>query len=76
MANAMPDGRDKMRHQGENDDGRTAVTTSEQYSGCLPGGTAGEALGASLEFISCPAIHSRFDPEGITDYAPVYGGLG
>ncbi|GAB2794594.1 hypothetical protein GCM10027040_21070 [Halomonas shantousis] len=34
------------------------------------------ALGASVEFLSRAEILVRFGSEGITDYAPIYGGLG
>jgi hypothetical protein len=36
----------------------------------------GDALGAPVEFMSRAAILRQFGPDGITDYAPAYGGLG
>lgn len=36
----------------------------------------GDALGAPVEFMTREQIVRRFGPNGITDYAPAYGGLG
>ena len=36
----------------------------------------GDALGAAVEFLTLADIHKRFGPEGIQDYAPVYGRKG
>src|SRR4051794_25508275 len=44
--------------------------------GCLLGGAIGDALGAPIEFDSLAEIRSRFGPDGLSDYAPAYGGLG
>lgn len=44
--------------------------------GCLLGGAAGDALGASVEFIDRAEILRRFGPTGIRQYAPAYGGIG
>lgn len=50
--------------------------TRGRFRGCLLGGAVGDALGASVEFLSRAEILGRFGSEGITDYAPIYGGLG
>ncbi len=47
-----------------------------RFRGCLLAGAAGDALGASVEFMSAAEIRRRFGPAGITRYAPAYGGLG
>lgn len=46
------------------------------FRGCLLGGAVGDALGASVEFMKRAEILQKFGPEGITNYAPAYGGLG
>jgi len=48
----------------------------DRFRGCLLGGAVGDALGASVEFMKRSEILRRFGPEGITEYAPAYGGLG
>jgi len=48
----------------------------DRYTACLLDGAVGDALGAAVEFMSRAEILSRFGPEGITDYAPAYGGTG
>jgi len=48
----------------------------ERYTGCLLGGAVGDALGAPVEFMKREVILDRFGPEGITTYAPAYGGIG
>lgn len=48
----------------------------ERFTGCLLGGAVGDALGAPVEFMSRQRIHQQFGPQGITDYAPAFGGLG
>lgn len=48
----------------------------ERFSGCLLGGAVGDALGAPVEFMKRATILRRFGPEGITEFAPAYGGLG
>jgi ADP-ribosylglycohydrolase len=48
----------------------------DKFLGCLLGGAVGDALGAPVEFISRADILRRFGPDGITGYAPAYGGLG
>jgi len=51
-------------------------TVQGRFLGCLLGGAAGDALGAPVEFMTRAEILSRFGPNGITQYAPAYGGLG
>jgi ADP-ribosylglycohydrolase len=51
-------------------------TVQGRFLGCLLGGAVGDALGASVEFMTRAEILRRFGPEGITQYAPAYGGLG
>jgi ADP-ribosylglycohydrolase len=53
-----------------------AVAPRDRFLGCLLGGAVGDALGAAVEFKSRAAILETFGPDGITDYAPIYGGLG
>ncbi len=48
----------------------------ERFHGCLLGGAVGDALGAPVEFMKRTEILQRFGPDGITVYAPAYGGLG
>lgn len=48
----------------------------KRFTGCLLGGAVGDALGAPVEFMSRQQILERFGPDGITEYAAVYGGLG
>ena len=47
-----------------------------RFRGCLLGGAVGDALGAAVEFMPRSAILRQFGDAGITDYAPIYGGLG
>jgi ADP-ribosylglycohydrolase/5-methylcytosine-specific restriction endonuclease McrBC regulatory subunit McrC len=51
-------------------------TIKERFLGCLLGGAVGDALGAPVEFMKREDILQRFGPDGITTYAPAYGGLG
>lgn len=51
-------------------------TVRGRFLGCLPGGAVGDALGAPVEFMSLAEILKQFGPGGITNYAPVYGGIG
>jgi len=44
--------------------------------GCMLGGAVGDALGAPVEFSTRNEILRQFGPDGITAYAPAYGGLG
>lgn len=55
---------------------RTSPERRERYLGCLLGGAVGDALGAPVEFISRAQMLKNFGPEGITRYAPAYGGIG
>lgn len=48
----------------------------DRFVACLLGGAVGDALGAPVEFLSRDEILEEFGPDGITDYAPAYGGLG
>jgi ADP-ribosyl-[dinitrogen reductase] hydrolase len=48
----------------------------ERFTGCLLGGAVGDALGAPVEFMSRQRIHQQFGPQGISEYAPAFGGLG
>ncbi len=48
----------------------------DRFIGCLVGGAVGDALGAPVEFLKRPQILRQFGPEGITQYAPAYGGVG
>ena len=52
------------------------VRVRSRFQGCLLGGAVGDALGAPVEFMKRDAILRRFSAEGITAYAPAYGGLG
>lgn len=52
------------------------MDTQQRFLGCLLGGAVGDALGAPIEFLSREQILQRFGPEGVTCYAPAYGGLG
>lgn len=53
---------------------RNALRT--RFRSCLLGGAVGDALGAPVEFLSRRAILQQFGPDGITDYAPAWGGIG
>jgi len=48
----------------------------DRFLGCLLGGAVGDALGAPVEFMTREEILTRFGPDGITDYAPAFGGIG
>jgi ADP-ribosylglycohydrolase len=50
--------------------------SSEHYSGCMLGGAIGDALGASVEFLSIRQIREKFGPEGITHYVEHPDGSG
>lgn len=54
----------------------SARVPRERFLGCLLGGAVGDALGAAVEFDRRSQILETFGPEGITEYAPIYGGLG
>lgn len=51
-------------------------TVQTRFIGCLLGGAVGDALGAPVEFMKRTEILRHFGPEGITQYAPAYGGIG
>ena len=55
---------------------RGAGAAGERFRGCLLGGAVGDALGAPVEFDLREEILRRFGPDGITGYAPAYGGIG
>lgn len=46
------------------------------FTGCLIGGAVGDALGASVEFMSLPEIIDTYGSRGIQDYAEAYGRKG
>ena len=48
----------------------------DHFTGCLLGGAVGDALGASVEFMTTAEIHRRFGPDGVSDYEPAYGRKG
>jgi len=48
----------------------------EYFKGCRIGGAVGDALGASIEFMSLDQIKSSFGNEGLTDYSEAYGRIG
>lgn len=52
------------------------IELKSRFRGCLLAGAVGDALGASVEFMSRHEILSRFGSAGIREYAPAYGGLG
>lgn len=47
-----------------------------RYRGCLLGGSVGDALGASVEFMNLAEIQRQHGADGIRDYAMAYGRLG
>ncbi len=51
-------------------------TIRSRVHGCLVGGAIGDALGASIEFISIDQIRGGFGPEGIRDFKESYGRVG
>jgi ADP-ribosylglycohydrolase len=55
---------------------RKTRSVRRRFLGCLLGGAVGDALGAPVEFMKRTEILRRFGPNGITTYAPAYGGLG
>ena len=59
-----------------NENDQNLRTGFSRTLGCLLGGAVGDALGAPVEFMKRDDILGRFGPEGITVYAPAYGGLG
>jgi ADP-ribosylglycohydrolase len=53
-----------------------AASPIDAAKGCLLAGAVGDALGASVEFMSWDGIKRTFGSKGISDFAPVYGGVG
>ena len=51
-------------------------TISHRFLGCMLGGAVGDALRAPIEFMKHSEVIARFGHEGLTHYAPAYGGLG
>lgn len=45
----------------------------DHYSGCLLGGAVADALGAAAQGMSQNDIHEHFGPDGLRDYAKVFG---
>ena len=52
------------------------MNARDRFLGCMLGGAVGDALGAPVEFMSRAKILRSFGPEGVTDYHPIYGGVG
>jgi ADP-ribosylglycohydrolase len=52
------------------------LTSHSRIRGCLLGGAVGDAIGAPVELLSLQEIRHRFGPDGIRNYAPVYGRRG
>lgn len=52
------------------------LVRQSRFRGCLLGGAVGDALGAPVEFLSRERIESTFGPDGITELASAYGGVG
>lgn len=50
--------------------------TREHFTGCLIAGAVGDALGASIEFMTLDQIRSTYGESGLTGYAPAYGRKG
>jgi ADP-ribosyl-[dinitrogen reductase] hydrolase len=48
----------------------------DRFTGCVLGGAVGDALGASVEFMTLSEIRTQFGNQGIRDFAPAYGRLG
>ena len=48
----------------------------EHFAGCLLGGAVGDALGASVEFLSMQQIIKQYGELGITDFDECYGRKG
>jgi len=54
----------------------TNKNTLDHFKACMIGGAIGDALGASIEFMSMDQIRSKFGYQGLTDYSAAYGRLG
>ncbi|MCF8077433.1 MAG: ADP-ribosylglycohydrolase family protein [Desulfotignum sp.] len=48
----------------------------DHFTGCLIAGAIGDALGASIEFMTLDQIRRTHGESGLTGYAPVYGRTG
>lgn len=57
-------------------DVRSELPLPTRFRGCLLGGAIGDALGGPVEFMRKAEIRRSFGPEGIRDYAEVYGRRG
>lgn len=60
----------------KNQELRLSPPAYSRYQACLLAGAIGDALGGPVEFLPLREIQARFGPEGATDYAPAYGGVG
>ena len=54
----------------------SAHIKEDQFRGCMLGGAVGDALGAPIEFMTLAAIKTKFESNGITEFAPAYGKTG
>jgi ADP-ribosyl-[dinitrogen reductase] hydrolase len=50
--------------------------TPDYFTGCLLAGAVGDALGASVEFMSLDQIRHKYGESDLTGYAPIYGRTG
>lgn len=48
-------------------------TRRGRYIGCLVAGAVGDALGASVEFLTLDQVRSHYGPAGLTGYDVAYG---
>lgn len=53
-----------------------SLVNRARIRGCLLGGAVGDALGASVEFLTIAEIRAKFGAQGIEELAPAYGRLG
>jgi ADP-ribosylglycohydrolase len=56
--------------------GEPSVDIRARVRASLVGGAVGDALGASVEFLSWGEVQERFGGEGVSEYAAAYGRLG
>lgn len=56
--------------------GQTDRRSLNHIAGCLLGGAVGDALGASIEFLTLDEIRVQFGPDGVTDYTSAYSPIG
>lgn len=54
----------------------TTKKAINHFKGCILGGAIGDALGASIEFMSIEQIRSKFGEMGLSDYSESYGRIG